>query len=243
MVWKKVNNSDAGTGTKHGGNDIDKISDLFSAVADVDTVDINSNATFRADRLKVRNSSNSFSTSLNSTGLTVNRTQTFADSDYKIVTSPPFVFKQFRVYKVGGSTYIADRFGHIVQGPSTDTAAVVQAQIDPIPINAVYEFVWDADTFTIENPIILPTITAAQVKKVKMQGQGFVPQRNLSGGCTNLQPSATFPENRYVFELNNPGPTVETGGQFEIDGFQCTNSDNFTRMVGFIKLECGAVQI
>src|SRR5262245_47197209 len=32
MVWKKVNNSDAGTATKHGGNDIDKMADAFNGV-------------------------------------------------------------------------------------------------------------------------------------------------------------------------------------------------------------------
>jgi hypothetical protein len=30
LVWKTVNNSDAGTGTKHGGNDIDKITTAFN---------------------------------------------------------------------------------------------------------------------------------------------------------------------------------------------------------------------
>jgi hypothetical protein len=32
MVWKKVSNSDAGTATKHGGNDIDKIADRMNGV-------------------------------------------------------------------------------------------------------------------------------------------------------------------------------------------------------------------
>lgn len=32
MVWKKVNNADAGLSTKFGGNDIDKISDAFNGV-------------------------------------------------------------------------------------------------------------------------------------------------------------------------------------------------------------------
>ena len=45
MVWKKVNNSDSGTSTKFGGNDVDKISDLFSNV-DVDDVAINSDWKF-----------------------------------------------------------------------------------------------------------------------------------------------------------------------------------------------------
>ena len=40
MTWKKVNNADAGTATKFGGNDLDKVSDLFSGV-DVDDVSTN----------------------------------------------------------------------------------------------------------------------------------------------------------------------------------------------------------
>lgn len=40
MTWKKVNNADAGTATKFGGNDLDKVSDAFSGV-DVDDVAIN----------------------------------------------------------------------------------------------------------------------------------------------------------------------------------------------------------
>lgn len=47
MVWKKLLNPDPGTATRFGGLDIDKISDLFSGVANVDEVDINSNFRLR----------------------------------------------------------------------------------------------------------------------------------------------------------------------------------------------------
>ena len=72
-----------------------------------------------------------------------------------------------------------------------------------------------------------------------MQGSYFLGQRTLTGGCTNLQPSATFPLNRYVFELNNPGASNAQTGLCEINDFQITNSANFTREVGGIKLEAG----
>lgn len=42
MVWKTVLNGENGDVTHHGGDGMDKISNLFNAVADVDTVDINS---------------------------------------------------------------------------------------------------------------------------------------------------------------------------------------------------------
>ena len=41
MTWKKVNNSDAGTATKHGGNDIDKIADSFNGVDVSDPIKYN----------------------------------------------------------------------------------------------------------------------------------------------------------------------------------------------------------
>ena len=60
MVWKQVVNSDSGDADHFGGNDIDKISQLFSGNTDVDTVDINSNTTFRNEKFKLRNPLNTF---------------------------------------------------------------------------------------------------------------------------------------------------------------------------------------
>ena len=45
MTWKKVDNADAGTADVFGGNDLDKVSDLFSGV-DVDDVAINADWDF-----------------------------------------------------------------------------------------------------------------------------------------------------------------------------------------------------
>lgn len=149
------------------------------------------------------------------------------------------VYKQFNVFKVGANTFITDTYGKIVQGPTTDTADAINDQLATMGLNSIWKFLFDATSFTIENPIIFPTINATQIKKVVMQGQGFISNRAISGGATNLQPSATFPLNRYVFELNNPGSTTSTTGLVEINNMQCTNSANFTREVGFIKLECG----
>ena len=54
MAWKKVTNADAGTASKFGGNDMDKISDFLSDVADVDTVKINSTFELIASKFKIR---------------------------------------------------------------------------------------------------------------------------------------------------------------------------------------------
>jgi hypothetical protein len=61
MVWKKVNNTDPGDANTFGGDDTDKISDLFSGVLDVDLVDINSSLTVRDNKFKLRNPANTFS--------------------------------------------------------------------------------------------------------------------------------------------------------------------------------------
>lgn len=72
MVWKKVNNADAGDADHFGGNDLDKISDLFSGV-DVDDLDFNADITVRKDKLKLSNTGNTFTTTLNSGEVTANR--------------------------------------------------------------------------------------------------------------------------------------------------------------------------
>jgi hypothetical protein len=76
MTWKKVINSDPGDADHFGGNDIDKISDLFSGVADVDTLDINSNTTFRDQKFRARNPANTFSYIVGTSAITANRQAT-----------------------------------------------------------------------------------------------------------------------------------------------------------------------
>jgi len=61
MVWKKVVNSDAGDADHFGGDDLDKVSDLFGGTAVADGVDMNSSFTFRNQKLKMRNSGNTAS--------------------------------------------------------------------------------------------------------------------------------------------------------------------------------------
>ena len=60
MAWKIVNNADSGTSTTFGGNDGDKISQLFSGITIADIPDINTNFRFRDDRFRLRNPANTF---------------------------------------------------------------------------------------------------------------------------------------------------------------------------------------
>jgi hypothetical protein len=149
-------------------------------------------------------------------------------------------FSEFRIFKDGATTYIIDRVGRVQQS-NTDTQVAVQAQIDSMPGATVYEFLWDANFFTMNNPITHPSITTSGgVKKVIHKGSAVIGQRLASGGTTCLVPSATFPTNRYLFELNNPGAASTSSGQLAIDGIQATNSTNFpTINVGFVKMEAG----
>jgi hypothetical protein len=73
MTWKQVTNSDAGDADHFGGNDFDKISQLFSATSAVDTVDINSDWTFRNNRMFVRNPANTFSYQFTAAAIAANR--------------------------------------------------------------------------------------------------------------------------------------------------------------------------
>lgn len=58
MVWKRVENADGGDADHFGGNDIDKISNLFSGGSNIDVVDMNSQWTFRDGMLYIRNPAN-----------------------------------------------------------------------------------------------------------------------------------------------------------------------------------------
>jgi len=69
MTWKTVVNADAGDADHHGGDSLDKVSNLFSGV-DVDDVDVNSDWTFRSAKLNIRNPANTFSYNIVGAALT-----------------------------------------------------------------------------------------------------------------------------------------------------------------------------
>ena len=73
MVWKKVINADSGDADHHGGDSLDKVSDLFSGV-DVDDVDINCDWNFRSGKLNIRNPANTFSYNVVGAALAATRT-------------------------------------------------------------------------------------------------------------------------------------------------------------------------
>ena len=84
MVWKQVVNADAGDADHFGGDDVDKISQLFSGYSNVDTVDFNSVVKFRQGKLTVANSGNTNVATINnasSGAVTVSIPSTVANND------------------------------------------------------------------------------------------------------------------------------------------------------------------
>ena len=75
MSFKVVNNADAGTVTKHGGNDADRVSQLLNG-SDVGIPDINSSFRYRSGKLAVRNPANSFSYNFIGSALVADRNLT-----------------------------------------------------------------------------------------------------------------------------------------------------------------------
>ena len=72
MSFKVVNNADAGTVTKHGGNDADRVSQLLNGL-DVGIPDINSSFRYRSGKLAIRNPVNSFSYNIVGSAITADR--------------------------------------------------------------------------------------------------------------------------------------------------------------------------
>jgi hypothetical protein len=73
MAWKTITPATAGTSAQFGGNDTNKISNLFNAVLDVDTVDINSSFTLRDQKFKLRNPGNTFSYKFTTSAIVADR--------------------------------------------------------------------------------------------------------------------------------------------------------------------------
>lgn len=100
MTWKKVDNADPGTANLHGGNDLDKVSDLFSGV-DVDDVDINADWSVRSGKRKLRNPANTFDYIETASAIAANRT----------VTEPLLTANDTRVYQAHPQTLTSKTIG------------------------------------------------------------------------------------------------------------------------------------
>jgi hypothetical protein len=72
MTWKVVNISDAGTASKFGADDMDKVSKAFGGI-DVDDFDINLDCKIRSAKLQLRNPANTFAYIITSAAIAADR--------------------------------------------------------------------------------------------------------------------------------------------------------------------------
>ena len=102
--------------------------------------------------------------------------------------------------KVGSTYYIIDERGRSQATPGTDFQAMLQPIINAMVLGTSVHFVLDADLFAVNNPITLPIVADNTVKQVVIEGEWLQDRQTTAGAGTTIQPSATFPTNRYVFE-------------------------------------------
>ena len=89
MVWKKVNNSDAGDATHFGGDDFDKVANIFSDVVGVDTIAIDSTVKLVDSKFTIRDNSDltkSFAVECSGITTATTRTMTIPNADFTPVT-------------------------------------------------------------------------------------------------------------------------------------------------------------
>jgi hypothetical protein len=166
------------------------------------------------------------------------RKKFYFDGTTWILQEPPN-FKRYDVFQVGSTTYITDTQGKIASS-NTDTQLAIQPLLDEMTNQMVREFNWDSGLWTINNPILLPSITSTgSVRKVFFKGQGWLGQRQTNVNTTTFQPSTTFPTNRYLIECPNTGDATAKTSMLEINGFQFYNPNFATLPVGAILLEAG----
>ena len=146
-------------------------------------------------------------------------------------------YKRFRVTIPTGSSkyYIIDQHGKL-ENSGTDFQVVIQAVLNAMPVSSTYEFEFDTATYTLHNPIIIPTANSSTPKQVLLKG---VKGRTRTGGAYNtlLRPSTSFPNNRYAIEVNSANGSGFSPS-FEMNGFYFSNIDNLAvKNIGFLKIQ------
>jgi hypothetical protein len=106
---------------------------------------------------------------------------------------------RYEVKKIGSTYYATDERDKKEQSGS-DLKAAIQPIIDAMALGTTVHFVLDSDLFVIDNPITLPIVADNTVKQIIIEGEWLQDRQTTAGGCTTIQPSATFPNNSYVFE-------------------------------------------
>lgn len=148
MTWKTVVNADAGDSNHFGGDDIDKISQLLGGTAAVDTVDLNSDWTFRNNRLFVRNPANTASYQFTAAAIAANRAITLpllTAGDTMVTEAFPQTLTNKTIYSSQNTLQgiamnpIYTRWGSLqpAQGTTADTAGTSIGVKDGMLVNYV----------------------------------------------------------------------------------------------------------
>lgn len=223
MTWKDVNNADAGDATHFGGDDFDKVADLFNGVATVDTVNIDSLWTFRSGRAYFRNPANTFSYQLVSAAIAADRIlnlplcvgtdtlaslgvaqtftgiNTFANNVLKI-RNPADTFS----YLIQAAAIAADRTLNLPLTTATDTLACLglAQSFSAVITHAVGTKYPDGVAIIDDNNNeilkILKTASAVNEFTMKNAATGGTVDLQLTGGDTNINGKVT-PKGTGVF--------------------------------------------
>jgi len=219
---KKVNNADAGTATKLGGNDWDALDDYFAGVATGRTADIDSITKFRDDRLKIQNPANTFS--------------------YKFSTSPIVADRTIDLPTLtGNDVFTFNSFAATLSNKTLDSTCIVDSASlasDVVKEGITNDFgdfdnsfkdnrirIWNpADTFrytlvgqaiTANRNLQLPIITATDTLATLGLSQTFIDRQKIQLDTSNSLLALYRPANgvgggsRLDFNLNDSG-SVET---------------------------------
>ena len=187
MTHKKVNNADAGTATKFGGNDLDKWSDFASGV-DTDDYDINSDISFRTGKRKLRNPANTFNYIEATSAIVADRTVTeplLTTNDTRVYQAHPQTLSnkimsevtnsigvtgaaKYTVFKVGSTYYAKNGETGVIDDSDTDPTSVIQFALDNLTAGrSNIETVKLRGDFTISK-IIIPSICALDLREARL---------------------------------------------------------------------------
>ncbi len=187
MVWKKVNNADAGDADHFGGNDLDKISDLFSGV-DVDDLDINSDTKYRKTKLKLANSGNTFTTQLDSGEVGSNITVTLPTSTTTLIGTNT-------TDTITGKTINADDATNVIRGTTPTSGNYLRDNGTKFVSSAIQYYDIPRATYTNTNDIFFRNRNSANdtspISSYNLWGNGFSPHIGFLTAEDNVEDFGT----------------------------------------------------
>lgn len=201
MVWKVVNNSDSGTVTKHGGNDIDKITTAFNGNSVSDPI------IYNVDLNTLRANSNISGQILrnNGTKFVSSSATTISASTYLIYIDPTD----------GSYKAVNGRTGVIDYTHATNATSLLDSIVDNItPAGNPTCIEFGPGDFNMTT--VFDNFTATDVGNLTIKGQGI--------GVTNLIVTSSITGSAHVLDLEGG----VTGSQTNLTGNALVSSPTVT---------------